>query len=725
MGATALVAAAPTAAAAGRCGERPWCKKSLSPEQRTKLLLAEMTLVEKLSLMGGDEPTGVLSGNPATGTSNGVPRVGIPTVYFSDGPVGPREGRATAMPGPLALASTFDPRLAFATGAAVADEVKHKGNDIVHAPTVDVVRTPLAGRTFETYGEDPLLSARMAVEWIRGAQDEGIVANVKHYAPNSQEGVLGLPPIGSVIGSRFTVDAVVDERTLREIYLPPFEAAVKRGHVGSVMCAYNRVNGTPACQSRFLLEQVLRREWGFRGFVLSDYIAGTKSTVASARNGLDLDLPFGVLYTPALLSAAVAAGQVGQATIDDRVGAILRTMFRFGLFDRAGFSEDDSAIDRRAHASVARRVERQGIVLLKNTDHVLPIDPSEVKSVAVIGEAAKAYVRGGGSSNVAPFDFSNPLDGIRRFAGNSVAVSYEPGDSAAAAARAARKADLAIVFAADHATEGTDKPCLRLNCVAPDPVGGAPTGSLGRRDPDALIEAVAGANPRTVVVLQTGGPVLTPWADRVSAVVEAWYPGQQAGPAIAAVLFGEVDPGGRLPVTFPVRARDIPTAGNRRQYPGVAERAEYSEGVFIGYRHYDEHGIRPAWPFGHGLSYTRFRYGKLRIDRSATGLGADVRVRVRNVGDRRGYAVPQLYLGIPPRPGIAQPPAALKDFRKISLRPGRSEVVSLALGRRSFAHWDETRSAWRVSPGCYRVMVGSSSGRVEARGTLGIRRDCD
>ena len=700
-GAVALpMAAPPPASAAGRCGEHPWCDTTLSAAQRTQLLLAALTFDEKVGLMAGDDGQGVATGNPATGTSDGVPRLDVPTVYYSDGPVGPREGNVTAMPAPIGLAATFDPRFARRTGVAIADEVRKKGNDVVHAPTVDIMRTPLAGRTFEGYGEDPFLSSRMGVEWIEGAQSQGVVGNIKHFAPNSQEGAPpGVPPLTPVVGSRFTVDSIVDERTLREIYLQPFEAAVKEAGVGSVMCAYNRLNGSPACESRDLLERILRRDWGFDGYVLSDYGFATKSTANSANNGLELDMPVGFFYSRGALTSAVATGQVSQATIDLRVGNILRTMFRFGLFDREAFPSDESQIDKPAHARVARETLEQGITLLRNTG-TLPLSSRRLRSLAIIGDEAERLKNGGGSSAVRPYAFNTPREAITKRAGPGVQVRYDPGEDNQRAAAAAKGADVAIVFASDTATEGVDKANLST-------------------DDDDLVDAVAAANPNTVVVLETAGPVLTPWREKVDAVLEAWYPGQEAGPAIARVLFGDTDPGGRLPATFPRRESDAPAMGDASQYPGVVE-VQHKEGVFVGYRHYDERGIAPAYPFGHGLSYSRFAYRDLRVERGKRGR-ATVSAVVRNTGRRRGTEVAQLYLGLPdPKAGVSQPPRALKGMRKVTLKRGASRRVRFALDRRALSYWDVSAGGWRVAPGCYGVMVGRSSRDIRLRGGLTV-----
>ncbi len=724
----AAFAATPNAAAAGRCGDpaqRPWCDTSKTPEQRTELVLAAMRLDEKLQLMAGDDLDGFLTADPATGVGNGVPRLGIPTLFHSDGPFGPREGRTTAMPGPLALASTFDPNAAAAAGAVVADEVKKKGNDLVHAPTVEPMRTPLAGRTFETYGEDPLLSARIGVGWIKAAQREGIIANVKHFAPNSQEGEEGVPPLTGINGSRFLVDARIDDRTLHEIYFPAFEAAVKQGDVGAVMCAYGALNGDYACESKYLLKTVLRGEWKFNGLVVSDYGFALKDVAKAINAGTDIEMPIGLIYNPVSLLGSLASGQVSEATIDARVGATLRTMFKFGLFDRDAYPTSDNLIDKPAHAAVAQRTEEQGIVLLQNNDNALPLDTGKLKTLAVIGDLSTRYKGGGGSSSVEPFAFKAPLDAIKARA-QGVNVRYDPGSDLAAAAGAAKGADAAVVFVEDYATEGADKPCLRLRCAPIAPVGGEPLGTISATDGDAVIAAVAAANPNTIVVLETGGPVLTPWHDKVKAVLEAWYPGQDGGPAIARVLFGDVDPGGRLPVSFPAKAGDWPTAGNPKQYPGVAFRAEHSEGVLIGYRHYDHRNIAPRWAFGHGLSYTTFRYRDLRRERSKDGSKVRVSAVVQNTGTRTGYAVPQLYLGMPdPDAKTVQPPFQLKDFTKLRLAPGKAKRVRFALDSRAFSYWSTAASDWRIAPGCYRIAVGASSRDLPLRGIVGRDSTCD
>ncbi len=700
------------AVAAGRCGDHPWCDTSLSADQRAGLLLAQMTLDEKLELMGGDDSTGVLNppfGQPHTGTSNGIPRLGIPTTYFSDGPVGSRQGKATPLPSAIGLAASFDPALARRHGAVIGNEAKLKGNDFVFAPTVNIMRTPLGGRTFEGYGEDPFLTSRIAVGWLGGLQGEGVVGNVKHYAANNQEGSRTQP--GS---NRFVVDARVDERTLREIYLPAFEAAVKEADVGTVMAAYNALNGSPATENRHLLLDVLKGDWGFKGFVLTDYEA-QRSTVNAANNGLELELPQAQYFRPELLRAAIAARQIGEDVIDEHLRRILRTYFAYGLMDRDAHPNDDALIDKAAHDRETAAIEEGSIVLLRNEGSLLPVDPATVRSIAVIGPDGERYRSGGGSSNISPFTPpTTPCAGLRaRGEAAGIAVTCETSPDAGAATAAAKAADLAVVVASDNQTEFIDKACLDLQ----DRCDGNSAG-----DQDGRIAAVAAANPRTVVLLETGGPVLTPWWESVGAVVEAWYPGQEGGTAIARVLFGDADPGGRLPVTFPKRAEDIPTAGDPEAYPGTGTTVTYKEGVLVGYRHYDERGIEPRAPFGHGLSYTSFAYRNLRIrPRDARGTDVTVTADVRNTGTRAGVAVPQLYLGLPdPGAGVAQPPRALKGIAKLTLAPGASQRVEFVLDERSFSYWDVGADDWALAPGCVDVSVGRSSRDLPLSGRLSL-----
>jgi beta-glucosidase len=725
MAVVAVAAPCGSTSAAGRCGDpaaRPWCDTSLSPSARAELLLSELTDAEKIGLLGGDDIAGATGAEGThTGTSAGIPRVGLPSIYLSDGPAGPRSGEATAMPSPLALAATWDPRLAAMHAAVIADEVRKKGNDIVFAPTVDIARNPLAGRTFETYGEDPLLASRLAVQWIRSAQRKGVIATVKHYAGNNQEGTgplanearpgATLQGLGILAteGSRMQINAVVDERTMHELYLPMFEAAVKEAHVGTVMCAYNRFNGPYACENEPLLEQILRDDWGFRGFTIADY-GGAHDTAASLRTGLDFEPWPGLVYSPLLVNAAIAGGAAAMADVDEHVRRYLRTLFAYGALDRGSYIPDESAIDRGAHARTARRIAEAGITLLRN-DGLLPLRARRLDSIAVIGAGATKFVTGGGSSEIDPYSYVTPADAIADRAGGRVAVSADDGSDLERAVALARDADVAVLVVPSYSTEGVDRTCLSLECP---PAWG---------DQDALIEAVAAANRRTVVVIESGGPVLTPWRHEVGAVLAAWYPGSAGGAALARILFGDIDAQGRLPITFPEREEDLPTAGDPRAYPGVEDAVVYDEGIFVGYRHYQASRIEPAYAFGEGLSYTRFRFSGLRVQGGGPGR-ADVSVRVVNVGERRGVVVPQLYVGLPSRPSVPQPHKTLKGFRRMTLEAGESRRVRFGLQRRDLSYWDAGRDRWRLARGCARVFAGQSSERTPLHGWLAIGGVC-
>jgi beta-glucosidase len=715
----ALLLIAPAASAAGRCGDvaqRPWCDTRLDADERAGLLLGALTRDERISLLAGDELTGVQGREGShTGTSNGIERVGLPPVYFSDGPVGTRQGKATGMPSPMTVASTFDPAAAARHAAVVGDEVRRKGNDVVFAPAVNMMRTPLNGRTFEYFGEDPFLAAKIAAGWTRGVQEQGVIANVKHFAVNNQEGVgteaPGAPIGAGIVGSRVTVDARVEERALREIYLPQFEAAIKEGGAGSVMCAYNRVNGQYACENQHLLEDVLKRDWAFRGFVLTDYGAA-KSTINSLNNGLDLDIWPAIAYRPELVNAALATSQVSEATVDEHVRRILRTLFAFGFFDREAYADNTASIDQGAHDAVAAEIEQEGIVLLENDGAILPLDASRTGRIALIGPEADRIKDGGGSSAIDEFRITTPRQALVGRLGEGK-VAYDDGSDAARAAEVARGADVAVVVVGDRMTEGKDKECLGLNCSQNDDI-----------DRDALIEAVAAAQPRTVVVLQSGGPVLTPWRDKVRGLVEAWYPGQNGGTAIARVLLGEAAPAGRLPATFPLAEADEPVAGDPEKYPGVAETVRYKEGVHIGYRWFDERRKGVAYPFGFGLGYTTFAISDLRLSPSRPPDDAVASVVVANTGPRAGSAAPQLYVGMPERDGLDQPPLQLKGFDRVRLAPGERRRVSFRLDERAFSHWDPRANAWRVTPGCYRIVVGQHSRDAAVEGVIGRGAEC-
>jgi beta-glucosidase len=678
-----------TAGTSGPCGDvtkRPWCDTNMSPGRRADLLLHALTQDEKIRLLAGVAST-------HTGQTAAIPRVGLRSVFLTDDSKGVKQGPATALPIPLAVAASFDTHMADLAGSVIGNEAKHKGNDILLGPTVNIMRTPLGGRTFEAFGEDPYLVSHTAVPWIDGLQRQGVIGEVKHFCCNNQEG----PPYSA---EKMYSSSNLDERTLREIYLPGFEAAVKKAHVGSIMCAYNRVNEDWACENQHLLTDILRKEWGFKGVVISDWQA-QHNTVSAMRNGLDVEMPTPVDYSANNINAALSAGLITQAEIDGHVRNLLRTLFAYGFMDRPAFPDDDH-INFAKHETVGMKMEERGMVLLKNNG-LLPLHLSKLRSIALIGPQARIYDNGSGTDDVIPERFDTPMSAFRDRVGSRMKLKYDDGSDTTSAAATAKSADVAIVFASDNEGEDREK-------VAPTVDGSAPN-SVQPTNQTALINAVAAANKHTIVVLQTGDPVVTPWRNKVAAMIETWYPGEAGGAALAHVLFGDVDPGGRLPVTFPASTNEYPTSNDATANNGLE--VTYNEGVFVGYRWYDENHVTPAYPFGFGLSYTTFRYSALHIN------GATVRVTVTNTGRRTGIAVPQLYLGLPsPSSSVQQPPRQLKGYRSVRLKPGQHVRVTFPLDERAFSYWDVTTNGWRVARGCYRVYVGSSSRAVALRGVI-------
>lgn len=714
-GAAIAVVAVTAPGAAATCVEptfagRPWCDTSRSAEERAAEMVAAMTARERALL---------LAGRPVDDTfrasTQPIARLGLPAAKMVDGPVGVRQGVATALPSGLALAATFDPAHAAAYGRVIGEEVRAKGNLVSLGPTVNIVRDPRAGRTFEGFGEDPWLASRIAASWIRGLRATKTLATVKHYAANNQEGVGPGGPdwfigLGGA-GNRYVQNSVVDDRTLREIYLPAFEAAVREGGAEAVMCAYNRVNGPKACASQALIRDILRGEWGFRGIVMSDWILATLGVPPRdlLRAGMDLEMPFPESYVPAVLELLVKLRQIRQEAIDERARTIVATLIAGGLLDDPpppGDIGTDASV-ARAHDAVARDVAADAAVLLRN-DGVLPLDRGSVGSIALVGRGATEFVTGGGSSKVRPTRSVSLEQGIAAQAPGA-RLHVVPRADIDAAVAAARDADVAIVAVRDWESEGADRPCLTLGPDCAGPYG----------DQDELVRAVAAVQPRTVVVAQTGGPVLMPWRDDVAAILQGWYGGQANGAALAAVLFGERDPGGRLPVTFPRSAADLPTAGDPSRYPGTAgQQVFYREGVLVGYRWYDARGLAPAYPFGFGLSYTSFAYDDLAVEDPGAGAPAVVTARVTNTGARTGTDVAQLYLGLPSRPGLEQPPSRLQGFERVRLAPGASTRVRFALDRRALSSWDPSAGGWVQSDGCVEVKLGRSSRDLPLRAVL-------
>jgi beta-glucosidase len=656
-----------------------------TPEERARAIVAKMTLDEKIDQLHGirDDAKDLYRVVPA------IPRLGIPELLLTNGPAGVSTGGsrnpdhqplATALPAPIALAASFDLRQADAYGTLAGSETLNVGRNVLEGPTVGIARVPVNGRNFEGYGEDPYLAAQMGVHQINGVQGTGVIANVKHYVGNDQE------------SNRFGVNDDVDERTLREIYLPPFESAVKDAHAGSVMCAYPKVNGTFNCENPTLLNGILKREWGFDGFVFSDFGA-VHSTVGSANAGLDLETPTGSHFSTDKVKAALADGSVKQSTIDKKLVRRYATMIRFGLFER---TPTITPIPAKDHGAVARHLAAEGMVLLKNSGNLLPLKKSQLHSIALIGND-KAKTGGGGSSHVKPLYTVTPSAGLQARAGSGVTITTDSGRTVSSAVAKAKAADVAIVMVEDSEGEGKDRPNLTLP-----------------NNQDALVSAVVAANPRTVVVSKTGGPVLMPWVDQVPAILQAWYPGEEDGNAVADVLFGAFNPSGKLPVTFPRREADVP-ANTPAQYPGVDGTAHYSEGIFVGYRHYDKNGIAPLFPFGYGLSYATYSYANLKVTAGST---VTVEADITSTGSVTGAEIVQLYVGSPSSASLPEAPRELQGFQKVLLRAGQTKHVTFTLNARSFSHWDTASHGWKVSAGTYRILVGSGSRDIRLSGTV-------
>ncbi|WP_226008395.1 beta-glucosidase family protein [Natrinema salinisoli] len=671
-------------------------------------IIKNLTLDEKIRLVHG----AVDPHEKATGYLSGVEHVDIPPLSLVDGPLGVRASgeRATAFPASIALAASWQPSLAQRFGRALARETAAHGQDVILAPGVNIVRVPHGGRNFEYYSEDPYLTARTGVAVIDGIESEDVAATVKHYAANNQE------------TNRYEVSAAVSERALREIYLPAFRAAVEEADVTSVMTAYNRVNGTHMSDHEYLLSNILKDEWGFDGFVVSDWW-GTRSTITAARAGLDVEMPGITLEefvpadadvddlpeamppvpnVPALfgepLRKAVESGELDEAVIDEKVRRVLRGMASIGCFDEWPEGELDTPV----HRELAREIATEGAVLLQNDD-TLPLE--DVNSLAVIGpNADTAKLGGGGSSEVLPFIQTSPVDGLDA---RDVSITFErgipsvtesrvftagteeerPDSSINDAVDAAAAADCAVVVVQDDATEFQDRPDLALP---------------GHQDD--LIEAVARVADRAVVVLRTSGPVRMPWLDAVDAVLETWYPGQADGEALADLLFGDAEPGGRLPTTFGRSVADYPTSDDAA-FPGVDDVARYDEGIFVGYRHFDAHDISPAFPFGHGLSYTSFVYGQPSVTEDRDGFA--VAVPVENTGGRHGKAVVQVYAQKAAAP-VPTPKRELVGFEATTLEVGEQRTLTVSVERSDFEYYDE-QAGWTLATGENVLFVGRSS----------------
>lgn len=716
--------------------------ETIPVEERIEDVLNRMTTEEKVAIIHAQSKF----------SSAGVPRLGLPEIWTTDGPHGIRpevfwdqwdqagwtNDSCVAFPALTCLAATWNPEMARLYGKSIGEEARYRKKDVILGPGVNIYRTPLNGRNFEYMGEDPYLAARMVVPYIRGVQENGVATCVKHFALNNHE------------VNRHNTNVVVDDRALYEIYLPAFKAAVQEGGTWAIMGAYNLYKGQHACHNKYLLNDILKKEWGFDGVVISDW-GGTHHTMEAIQNGLDLE--FGT-WTNGLAGGAKKAydnyhlalpylrlireGKVGTDELNDKARRVLRLMFRTTLNPHRPLGSMLS----EAHDDAARRIAEEGIVLLQNKGGLLPIDLSRAKKIAVIGEnAIKMMTVGGGSSSLKVQHECTPLDGIRRRVADSVEVVFARGyvgdvsgeyngvttgqdlrDDRTPdvlrdeAVRTATQADYVIFFGGLNKSAGQD-------CEDADRAGlSLPYGQ------DSLIAALAKANKNLIVVNVSGNAVAMPWADDVPAIMQAWFLGSEAGNAIAAVLTGDVSPSGKLPFTFPAKLEDV-AAHSLNAYTGERKRGivdiEYKESIFVGYRWADKHTDKePLFPFGHGLSYTTFDYGKPRVD--AKSMFPDgkvtVSVRVKNTGKRTGQETVQLYVS-DKKASLPRPVKELKGFQKVTLAPGEEKEVNFIVTREALSFFDDRKHAWVAEPGTFEALIGASATDIRGRVAFTLKTD--
>ena len=709
----------------------PWMDTSLSPDQRADLLIKEMTLDEKIAVLHGvgmptDDPLTAenMPSNRGVGYEVGVPRLGIPGIDMSDAAYGVRSSGAngrysTALPANVAAAASWDPNAAYEYGKLIGTELRAQGYNMSLGGGVDITREPRNGRTFEYLGEDPILAGTLVARLIEGTQSQHVIGDIKHYAFNDQE------------SGRNSVNITIDKRAARESDLLAFEIGVAEGHPAAVMCSYNRVLGDFACENKWLLTDVLKKDWQFPGFVLSDW-GGTHSTEKASAAGLDNEEP-GRFFYEAKYKAAVEAGTIPQSELDEHVHRILRSMFSAGVID---YPRQRGVVDPFAGLEVARKIEESGIVLLKNKAATLPLVPVRLHTIAVIGSHSDVgMISGGGSAQVDPpggnaisppgqgvthwqeeiWFPTSPLKAIQVRAPKAT-VKYDSGEDAAAAAALARTADVAIVFAYQWESEGMDLPTLSLS-----------------HNQDALIAAVAAANPHTVVVLESGSPVTMPWVDAPAAILEVWYAGSDGANALGNVLFGSVNPSGKLPNTFPKSDADLPhptitqPPPASRHFDGAASpeqwahglppfQVTYDEGLKVGYKWYDAEKKPVLFPFGYGLSYTTYRYSGLTV---TPGDKVKVTFTLANSGAREGAEIAQVYAALPA--SAEEPPKRLVGWSKVQLKAGEQKSVEVEIDPKYLSIFDEAKDGWTLIPGDYTIMVGGSSDKLPLKATVSLK----
>jgi beta-glucosidase len=696
-----------------------------TPDQRADQLITQMTQDQEIQFVYG--AGGPVTNNPplprgGAGFVPGIPLLGIPDLYLADGSVGVGNsvGQATALPSSIASAASWDLSEATKYGSVIGAELRAYGMNVNLGGNINLIgREPRDGRTFETKGEDPILAGKIAAAHISAIQAQHVIGGIKHFTLNDQE------------TGRTTADVQIDERGMRESDLLAFEIGVKDSSVQSVMCAYNLVNDVYNCENSHLLNDILKGDWQFPGFVMSDWWA-THSTVAAALNGLDQEQPDNQYFGS--LTQAIGSGQVPQSHLDDMVHRILRAMSAAGLFD---YPATITTIDTNADQAIAQEAEEQGAVLLQNVGGLLPLNAATLKSIAIIGSHADIGVlSGGGSAQVTPtggpaltegypcppcwaeviWDPSSPVDAIKAMAPNAT-VQFDPGTNATAAAALAAASQVAIVFVSQWTSEGMDLPSLNFTDVIHTPP----------IDQDALVAAVAAANPHIIVVMENGGAQVMPWLGSVSAVLEAWFPGQQGGAAIANLLFGAINPSGKLPITFPASMDQLPNPviatppDSSTPFP-----VDYSAGFNVGYKWYDSQGFTPLFPFGFGLSYTTFSFSNAEIANNLASGNPNFQVsfKLTNTGSVAGAEVAQVYLAFPASTG--EPPKRLVGWRKVFLQPGALQQVTIEVDANDSSHplsyWDVNSNGWLIAPGVYTVYLGnsSSSASLITVGTLQI-----
>lgn len=694
------------ALAQGQTANHPWMDKALSPDRRADLVLHEMTLDEKIALLHGNGmpgwPRTVPGANPYLGNGGagfilGVPRLGIPIVQMSDAAYGVRSsaenGRySTALPSNVASAASWDTQAACAYGALIGRELRAQGYNMTLGGGVDITREPRNGRTYEYMGEDPILAGTLVGNRIKCEQAQHVIGDIKHYALNDQE------------SGRNEVNVIIGKRAMRESDLLAFQIGIEIGDPGAVMCSYNAVNGDYACENKYLLTDVLKKDWNFKGFVVSDW-AGTHSTEKASAAGLDHEEPMDDFFGDKF-KQAVQSGKISTAELDDHVHRILRAEFASGVVDDP---MKKSVVDVEGGLETSKHIAEQSTVLLKNEQGILPLDRAKLRSIAVIGPNANiGMISGGGSAQVDPpgrgapqwkehvWFPTSPLKAIAARA-HGVAVEFDSGADRASAAALAKKSDVAIVFAYQWTSEDFDLPSLSLP-----------------EDQDALIAQVAAANPRTIVVLETGSAATMPWLNQVSGVLEAWYAGSKGADAVANILFGDVNPSAKLPMTFPRSEADLPhphlatppprEPGRRNGQAKTTFEVHYDEGPKVGYKWYDAENKPVLFPFGYGLSYTTFSYSGLKV---TAGDETTVSFTVKNTGSRAGAEVAEVYAGLPASAG--EPPKRLVGWDKVHLNAGESKEVSVAVKPLYLSVYEESSDSWKLVPGSYTFMVGGSS----------------